>query len=203
MSTLQDLAQYVTVDDPEEKVRAIVVLEAAQRSFREATAARREAMRSAVQAGVPLRDVARAAECSHESVRRIAVSQGAATLLLGTERYDLTEEQVDVLVYKLAGSAKGAFPKDIELLGAGTQWLTSAGELAHEMQAAKLGGNADPIVLNQDRAFALFQILRLTYTGRPTVLSRLYDVLRERYESSAPHVLAALAKTKPRKRRKR
>lgn len=103
---------------------------------------------------------------------------------------------------RLRLAAKGAFPKDIELLGAGTQWLGSAGELAQEMQAAK-AGNADPIVLHQDRAFALYQILRLTYTGRPTVLSRLYDVLRERYESSGPHVLAALAASKPRKARKR
>jgi len=189
--------------DPERKADAIVALEAAQRSFREATAVRRVAMREAVQAGVPLRDVARAAECSHESVRRIAVSDGAATLLVGAERYDLTEEQVDMLVYKLAGSAKGAFPKDIELLGAGTRWLGTAGELAQTMQVAKADDDADPVVLDQDRAFALYQILRLTYTGRPTVLSRLYDALRELHESSAPHVLAALAKNRPRKQRNR
>ena len=93
----------------------------------------------------------------------------------------MTEEQIEVLVYKLAGSARGAFPKDIEVLGAGTDWLGAAGELATALHEAQADDEADPIALDEQWAFALYQVLRLTYTGRPTVLSRLSDDLGERY----------------------
>lgn len=187
--------------DPIEAADAIVALEGAQRTFREARAARREAMRAAVRAGAPLRDVARAADCSHEAVRRLATVDGSALLLLGSQEYPLTDEQVEMLIYKLAGSARGAFPKDIELLGAGTDWLLPAGELASALHEAHADDEADPLVLNDGWAFALYQVLRLTYTGRPTVLSRLYDDLLERYgQSGQPHVIAELARNRPRKR---
>ena len=39
-----------------------------------------------------------------------------------------------------------------------------------------------------------------TYTGRPTVLSRLYDVLLEKCGEGEPHVVAALGRNRPRKR---
>ncbi|HVM56137.1 MAG TPA: hypothetical protein VMT74_01660 [Gaiellaceae bacterium] len=167
--------------NPIQAADAIIALECAQREYRAARSARRQAMRAATSAGAPLRDVARAAECSHEAVRRLANSDGAVVLTLGVDEYPLTEEQVEMLVYKLAGSARGAFPKDIELLGAGTGWLESAAELATVMHDAQASDDEDSIVLDDHRAFAMYQVLRLTYTGRPTVLSHLYDTLTERF----------------------
>jgi hypothetical protein len=158
---------------------ALACLQSVQARFRDAAEERRQAILEAVRAEAPLRDVALAADCSHESVRRIVAADGAVTLESGTESYALTEQQVEMLIYKLAGAAKGAFPKDIELLGAGTKWLPAAAELANALQAAKADEDGRPIVLDHASTFALYQILRLTYTGRPTTLSRLYDSLSE------------------------
>lgn len=166
----------------------MVALERAHRAYRDARGERREAMRAAVRLGAPLRDVARAADCSHEAVRRLAASEGSVLVLLSSQEYPLTEEQADMLIYKLAGSARGSFPKDIELLGAGTDWLPAAAELAHALNEAKEEDEAEPIVLDESSAFAMYQILRLTYTGRPTVLSRLYDALLESFgQAGQPH----------------
>ena len=155
-------------------------------------------MLEAVRAGAPLREVARAAECSHESVRRLVAADGAVSIELGADSYVLTGQQVEMLIYKLEGSARGAFPKDIELLGAGTAWLSTAAELAKALQTARVDEEGRPIVLNQEGSFALYQILRLTNTGRPTTLSQLYDTLFETYGRGEPHVIAALSRGKPR-----
>jgi hypothetical protein len=177
------------------------MLHEAQATFESASAARHEAMMDCVRAGISLREIAEAAHCSHESVRRTAALNGGATLVLGAEEFTLTEHQVEMLIYKLGGSAKGAFPKDIELLDAGTEWLTGAGELADTLHRTQAGQDSGPIVLGDRFAFALYQILRLTYTGRPTVLSHLYDVLFGKYgKPGEPHVIAALARNRPRKR---
>jgi hypothetical protein len=187
--------------DPIQAADAMAALVTAQDAFRKARAARRQAMRGAVGAGAPLRDVAKQAGCSHEAVRRLASSQGLAVLLLAEAEYPLTEEQIEVLIYKLAGAARGAFPKDIELLAAGADWLIPAAELADALNDAQADDEAKPIVLDERLAFALYQVLRLTYTGRPTVLSRLYDDLLGRYgQNGQPHVISELSRNRPRKR---
>lgn len=186
--------------DPIAAATALARLEAVQARFREVAEERRQAILDAVKAEVPLRGVAAAADCSHESVRRIVAADGAVTLELGADTYSLTEQQVEMLVYKLAGSAKGAFPRDIELLGAGAEWLPAAAALADALQAAKADEEGRPVVLDQAKAFALYQVLRLTNFGRPDTLSRLYDALRETYSRGEPHVIAALMRARPRKR---
>jgi len=57
-----------------------------------------------------------------------------------------------------------------------------------------------PVALTEKRAFALFQILRLTYFGGLTNLSRLYDALLARVGEGEQHVIAGLAHSRPRKR---
>jgi hypothetical protein len=156
-------------------------LQAVHATFRDVQEQRRLAIIDAVRAEIPLRQVAATADCSHESVRRIVAANGAVTLELGAGSYPLTRQQVELMIYKLAGASRGAFPRDVELLGAGDGWLPAAAELAGALQAAIPDEEGAPIVLNQERAFALYQILRLTETGRPTTLSRLYDVLTDIY----------------------
>jgi len=68
------------------------------------------------------------------------------------------------------------------------------------LHEAQTDDEAEPIALDERSAFALYQILRLTYTGRPTVLSRLHDVLLEKYSKGEPHVIPALGKNRPLKR---
>ena len=186
--------------DPIAAATAVARLQAVQARFRDTAEERRRAILEAVAAEVPLRGVAAAADCSHESVRRIVAADGAVIVELDADTYSLTEQQVEMLVYKLAGSAKGAFPRDIELLGAGTAWLPAAAALADALQAAKADEEGRPVVLDQAQAFALYQVLRLTNFGRPDTLSRLYDALREMYSRGEPHVIAALAQARPRKR---
>jgi hypothetical protein len=185
--------------DPTQAAAALARLEKVQARFRDVQEERRQAIVAAVEAGTPLREVARAADCSHESVRRIVAADGAVTVELDGEPYRLTSQQVEMLIYKLAGSASGAFPRDVDLLGAGTAWLRGAAELARALQTATADDGA-PVTLDKGRAFALYQILRITYTGRPTTLSRLYENLFEVYGKGGPHVIAQPARQGPRKR---
>jgi hypothetical protein len=186
--------------DPTQAAAALARLEKVQARFRDVQEERRQAIVAAVEAGTPLREVARAADCSHESVRRIVAADGAVTVELDGEPYRLTSQQVEMLIYKLAGSASGAFPRDVELLGAGTAWLRGAAELARALQRATADAGGPPVTLDKERAFALYQILRITYTGRPTTLSRLYDSLFEVYGKGGPHVIAQPARQGPQKR---
>lgn len=163
--------------DPVAAATAVARLQTTQARFREVQEERREAILAAVRAEVPLREVAEAANCSHESVRRIVAAEGEVTLQLGGESYLLTGQQVEMLIYKLAGSAKGAFPNDIRLLGEGTAWLPAAGELATALQEAMADEDGTPVTLNKNSGFALYQILRLTNFGGLTVLARLSDAL--------------------------
>jgi hypothetical protein len=179
---------------------ALANLEAAQARFRDAQEERRRAIVEATQAESPLREVARAAECSHESVRRIVSADGRVTLELSGESYQLTNQQVEMLIYKLAGSARGAFPRDVQMLGVGTGWLRAAAQLAEVLQTAMADEEGKPIILSDKRAYALYQILRITYTGRPTTLSRLFDVLLEIYAHGEPHIITTIARSRPRKR---
>lgn len=181
-----------------EQVRLIAGLANAQRQFVDAQEQRRRAIIEAVQGGVPLREVSRAAQCSHESVRRIVAADGVVLLEIDGTSYSLTEKEVEVLVYKLDGMAKGAFPGDLQLLAAGSDWLPAAGQLGADLQRAQADEEGDPVVIDQARGFALFQILRLTYFGGLSVFSEIFQSLLARYEH--PHVIAELTRGGPRKR---
>jgi hypothetical protein len=124
-----------------------------------------------------LRQVAEAAGCSHESVRRIVAADGVVVLDFAGSTYPLTRDQVELLVYKLAGYAAGAFPRDVDLLGAGNEWLAPAGKLANALQSALSDENGSPVTLDQKQAFALHQVLRLTHLTIPSTLARLFEVL--------------------------
>lgn len=178
--------------------RLLAVLANAQREFVDGQEQRRRAIIEAVQGGVPLREVSRAAQCSHESVRRIVAADGAVLLELDGKTYSLTEKEVEVLIYKLDGMAKGAFPGDLQLLASGSEWLPAAGELAADFQRAQADEEGGPVVIDQARGFALFQILRLTYFGGLSVFSEIFQSLLARY--GQPHVIAELARRRPRKR---
>jgi len=177
------------VRDPVKAATAIACLQNTQARFREVQEERRLAILEAVRAEVPLREVAQAAHCSHESVRRIVAAEGEVTLEVGSESYLLTGQQVEMLIYKLSGSAQGAFPGDIQRLGAGTDWLPAAGELAERLQEAMADEDGKPVPLDDASGFALYQILRLTQFGGLTVLSRLFDALHARYGDGAAHVI--------------
>lgn len=164
--------------DPTEAAAALARLVGAQAKFRGAQEDRRVAIVAAVRAEVPLREVAEAAGCSHESVRRIAAADGVVTLELGGREYPLTQRTAELLIYKLAGYAGGAFPRDVELLGAGSAWLRPAGRLASALQGAISDDTGAPIRLDQAQALALHQVLRLTAMTIPSPLSDLYEALR-------------------------
>jgi hypothetical protein len=163
--------------DPIEAAIALARVVSAQRSFREAQEDRRQAIVAAVRAEVPLREVASAADCSHESVRRIVAADGVVTIELHATSYPLTRQTIEMLVYKLAGHGAGAFPRDVELLGAGTAWLPVAGKLASQLQAAMSDEEGVPIRLSGQQAFALHQVLRLTQMTIPSPLYDLFEAL--------------------------
>jgi hypothetical protein len=108
-----------------------------------------------VRAGVPLREVAQVARCSHETIRRLIAANGAVTLEFEGSTYLLPGQTIDLLIYKLAGHARGTFASALERLDAGTAWLSAAGLLADELHAAIGDGDGHPVRLDDARAFAL------------------------------------------------
>jgi hypothetical protein len=149
----------------------------ADQAFRDAQELRRQAIIEAVEEGVPLREVANAAGCSHESVRRIVAADGVVMVEFRRQSYPLTKEQVELLIYKLAGYGAGRFPRDVELLDAGDRWLPTAAQLAMALQVAL--GEEGVIKLDAKQAFALHQVLRLTRMTIPSSLASLAEALRE------------------------
>jgi hypothetical protein len=156
-------------------------LRAAEEHFVEAQEERRQAILDAVRADVPLRDVAELARCSHETIRRIVAAHGAVAIALDGQEYVLPGQTIDLLIYKLAGNARGSFPKDVQLLKAGDRWLAAAGVLADELHAAMADDDGNPIEVDEPRAFALWQVLRATEMMRPSTLHDVAERLRQRY----------------------
>jgi hypothetical protein len=171
-----------------ESIRLIIQLADTQREFVDAEERRRRAIIEAVEGGVSLREISKATHVSHEKVRRIAAADGVVTFELDGQEYRLTEKEVEVLIYKLDGIAKGAFPGDVQLLAAGSDWLPDAGGLAADLQHARSDEDGAPVVIDEARGFALFQILRITYFGGESVFSQIFQILLSRY--GQPHVLA-------------
>jgi len=170
-----------------ERTRLLAQLANAQREFVDAEERRRRAIIEAVEGGVGLREVSRAAQCSHEKVRRIVAADGVVTVELDGHEYRLTEKQVEVLIYKLDGMANGAFPRDLQLLAAGSEWLPAAGQLAADLQRARADEKGEPVAIDEARGFALFQTLRLTYFGGESVFSQIFQTLLVWY--GQPHTL--------------
>ena len=167
--------------DPLLAAEAISHLKIAEAHFVEAQEQRRQAILQSVRADVPLREVAEIAHCSHETIRRIVAADGALPIEFAGRVYTLPGQAVHLLIYKLAGNARGAFTRDLDLLNAGDAWLVAAGILADELHAGVADEDGKPIRLDDARAFALHQVLRLTEMTRPSTLTSLAEVLRERY----------------------
>ena len=158
-------------------------LQAAQTAFEEASTRRVEAMIDAVRSGVSLREIAGATNCSREAVRRIVQCRAVTFVDEATEtEYELTEQQTRVLAYKAAGFGAGAFSGDVQRLNAGTDWPTAAMALGQELDRVQNGLITEPLLLTQDKAFALYQILRLTYLAQPSRLAELRDTLSQRFD---------------------
>ncbi len=155
-------------------------LQALQLHYEELADRRREAIVAALQAGNSLRAVAGAANCSYESVRRLAEPHAALFEWRG-QSYLMTEHITRMLEYNAAGFARGAFASDVAELKAGKSWLRGAAELARQLKRVQRA-EASEITLNKQTSFALFQILRVTMTARPSRLADLYDNLRGEYE---------------------
>jgi hypothetical protein len=156
-------------------------LRVAEEHFLEAQEERRQAILESVRADVPLREVAQLARCSHETVRRMVAAKGAVVIALDGNEYLLPGKTIDLLVYKLAGNARGSFPNDVQLLNAGGGWLAAAGVLADELHAAKGDDDGKPVKLDEARGFAVWQVLRATEMMRPSTLHNLAERLRRRY----------------------
>jgi hypothetical protein len=154
---------------------ALARLVNANHDFRDAQELRRQAIIDAVQVGIPLREVADAAGCSHESVRRIVAADGVVVVELRRQGFPLTKEQVELLIYKLAGYGAGRFPRDVELLAAGDGWLPAAAKLAAALQSAL--SEESVVKLDPKQAFALHQVLRLTRMTIPSSLASLAEAL--------------------------
>src|SRR6266498_4767968 len=71
--------------------------------------------------------VAGAANCSYESVRRLAEPHAALFEWRG-QSYLMTEHITRMLEYNAAGFARGAFASDVAELKAGKSWLRGAAE---------------------------------------------------------------------------
>jgi hypothetical protein len=180
----------------EDRARLLSVVAAAQEKWADAQEHRRQAIVEAVKGGVSLRDVSSTAQCSYESVRRFVAADGVVALELDGTSYPLTAQEAEVLIYKLDGMAKGAFPQDLRMLAAGADWLPAAGQLASDLGVARSDDEGKPVVIDEAKGFALFQILRLTYFGGLSVFAQIFEVLLQR--NGQPHVIAELSRNRPR-----
>lgn len=167
--------------DPLVAAQALSRLNEVESRFLQVQEERRRAIVEAARADIPLRDVASAARCSHETVRRIVAADGEVTVEFAGRSYLLGGQTVELLIYKLAGHANGTFAADPALLDAGDGWLPAAGALANELHASMADEEGAPLILDDARAFALHQVLRHTGKGNPSVLSDLAEALTNRY----------------------
>ena len=165
--------------DTLQTANALARLVNADRAFRDAQEHRRQAIIDAVRAEIPLREVAEAAGCSHESIRRIVAADGVVTIDFHGTTYPLTKDSVELLIYKLVGYAAGKIPRDVQLLGAGDAWLPTAGKLAAALQSALSDEDGAPVKLDINQAVALHHVLRLTYLTNPSALARLAEALAQ------------------------
>ena len=169
---------------------ALSRLRAAERRFREAQEEQRRAIFEAAAADLPLRTIAENIGRSHEWVRRLLAADGQVVVETGDEAFTLSGRQVEMLIYKLGGTARGEFPGDVELLGDGDAWLPDAGALASDLQRAMADEEGQPVTLDKKRKVALYQILRLTFFDGRSNLARLFDALGEQLGMPRPHVIA-------------
>jgi hypothetical protein len=167
--------------DPFEAANALGRLCQRQEEFAKARQEREAAILECVRREVPLRDVAKAANCSHETIRRMVAADGSAVIEWDAASFPFAGSTVGLLVYKLAGYAQGTFAPDLAKLQAGTGWLTGAGVLAGELSAARGDEAVSAITLDDVRGFALHQVLCLTEMERPSVLAELAEALAARY----------------------
>jgi hypothetical protein len=153
-----------------------------QQNYEAVTDRRREAIVQALRAGNSLRAVAQVANCSYESVRRIA---GPAAVIFEWKgiTYVMTDHITRVLAYKADGFAVGKFSNESPAqIQAGAAWQRHAATLAEELKRSERG-EISTIRLNRQTARALYLILSATYTGRPSRLADLYDALRTSFGS--------------------
>jgi DNA-binding transcriptional ArsR family regulator len=188
------------VRDPIQAATALARLQNTQTRFRELQEERRRAILDAVDAEVTLREVAEAADVSHETVRRLVAADGQVVVELDGVAYRLTGRQVEVQIYKLSGLAQGAFPGEIERLGVDKEWLPDAAKLAHELQAAMADESGAQVKLDKRTGWALFLALCGTYSDGLSVFGQLRAALQDRYPDRAQQVFASMqGQARPRK----
>ena len=110
-------------------------LSGAQRSYEEAVARRTAAIVEAVRGEMSMRRVAELARCPRDEVRRITKSIAVTYLLDGVE-FELSQDVTRVLAYKASGYARGAFPGDVERLGAGEGGLAGMARMKLERETS-------------------------------------------------------------------
>jgi hypothetical protein len=158
---------------------ALERVRATQSVVQDAERARFDAIKAAADAGCALRDVADATgnALSYEFVRRTVGDRADVVFEWRGTEYEIAEPQVRALAYKADGYGRNAFPGDVTLLGVGDGWLAASNSLAWEIQKRHARVISEPVVLDDASAFALCQILRLTYMTRPSRLADLADTL--------------------------
>ena len=159
-------------------------LRSAQERFNEAQEARRLAILDAVRTDNPLREIARIAHCSHETVRRMVAADGAVMIEFDRE-YRLTGQTVEFVLYRVAGFGRGAFRPNPAVHGTDTAWLAAADHLAGQLEVARSDETGDGVRLNPDTAFALHQSLLQSQLTYPSALADLVAALAREYGAHA------------------
>jgi hypothetical protein len=161
--------------------RALRALEQAHIAFSDADARRREAMRTASEAGCTLRQIQTAVErsLSYEGIRGIVGPRSGVVFECHGELYPISEPQTRALIDKAEAYGNGGGSGDIEKYELGTDWLPAALTLARAMRRVHVGTDIDPIKLDETQARALKPILQMTFTTGMTPISDLRHRLFE------------------------
>jgi hypothetical protein len=170
--------------DPVQAATALARLQHAQEQFNEAQQARRLAILEAVRTDNPLREVARTANCSHETVRRFVAADGAVTIEFDRE-YWLSGQTMEFVLYRVAGFGRGAFRANPAVHGTDTAWLEVADHLAGQLEAARSDESGESVRLDRETAFALHQSLLQSALTYPSTLADLVAALATKYRPHA------------------
>jgi hypothetical protein len=169
-------AILVAMNEPD---KALEALARSHADFARAEEQRYESILAASEAGCTLRQIEAAVErsLSHEKIRKIVGPRTGVVFRWRGRDYPISEPGTRALIHKAEGNGRGAFPGDIEKYGLGTDWLPAAAELGAAMQRVYVGLDPETIELDEPRARAMCQILRLTYMDALTPIADLRHAL--------------------------
>ena len=148
---------------------------------------RREAIQEASSAGCALRDILGRPRPRPlpRMVRGIVGPRSGVAFVWKGAVYQISEPQTRALIYKADGFGRNTFPGDVEQSAPARAGSPRQAISGSRMRRVHTGIATEPLELDEEHAFALYQILRLTFMTGMTLISDLRTALHVHFDSPA------------------